>query len=322
MPARGPSSLLSHPWTRRRGWDYLGASCLWKHTDVWQVVVASCWNSDGWQRAGVSIHRSIYRLARQAKVNARPPGHLNLNSSLLLWNFPWRSHDISRHRCVYSAHRAPQINLQFWLFTVDAALVTNGRLRAQHYSFAEECLEECSEAKGSDARPIFWFAFIQSTSTDSLPLTELLLSGNFARTKNKTSSTIPSFWRKDALGLFLVRGRIQSVVTCSPLPPTEREGQPSAVWRSHPNPPNTRCELTPIFILSWMSLCTLQVCTWGSSVSPTSFDLSVFSTAPLHLHCTSHICVTELRTSSKSVQSEVTVVMCKSHVGLEFVFKT
>lgn len=146
------------------------------------------------------IYCIIYRLACWAKVNTQQLSHLNLNFSLLLWNFTLRSHDIYCHCCVYSVCCMPQVNLHFWFFTVNAASLTNGIFHAQHYSFSEEWLEECSEAKESDARPIFWFAFIQSTAIDSLPLTELLVSGNFTWTKNKSSRTIPSFWRKDALG--------------------------------------------------------------------------------------------------------------------------
>lgn len=156
------SSVIYEPGLERHQvWDYLTASCLWKDMDVWQVVIISCWNNNGWKYASVLIHCIIYRLALWAKVNTQQLSHLDLNFSLLLWNFTLCSHEIYHHCCVYSVCCVPRINLQFWFFTLNATSVTNGSFYTQHYSFAEEWLEEHSEAKGSDASPIFWFAFIQ-----------------------------------------------------------------------------------------------------------------------------------------------------------------
>lgn len=256
--------------------EILTASHLWKHMDIWQVEIAFCWNSHGWMYSSVLIYCIIYRLTRWAKVNTQQLSHLDLNFSLLLWNFTLHSQDIYCHCCVCSVCCVPQINLQFWFFTVNAASLMNGRFHAQHYSFAEEWLEERSEAKGSNARPIFWFAFIQSTSIDSIPLTELLLSRNFAWTKNKSSRTIPGFWRRDALGTWLCS-------KCNTMLSFATNG----VWRTtvhslafSSNSPNSHCYLTPIFIQSWMNLCTLQVWMWGCSVLPTIFDLSIFPDEP------------------------------------------
>ena len=196
-----PLSPLTHEpgQERHQGWDYLSAPHLWKLMDVWQVVIASGWNNDGCKYPSVLIYCVIYRLVCWAKVNTQQLSLHDLNFSLLLWNFTLRSYNIYHHCCVYSICCVPQIKLLFWCFTVNAASLTNGRFHTQHYSSAE-AWQERSEAKGNDARPIFWFAFIQGTSIDSLPLTELLLSRNFAWTKNKGSRTILSFWRKDALG--------------------------------------------------------------------------------------------------------------------------
>lgn len=158
--------------------------------NTWQVVIASCWNSDGWKHASVLIHYIIYSLARWAKVNTQQLRHLGLNFCLLPWNFIFCSHSIYHHCSVYLVCCVPRINLQFCFFTVKTVSLTNVSFHTQHYSFSEEWLEESSEAKRSKARPIFWFAFIQRI--DSFPL-EKLLSENFAWTKNKSSRTTPSF---------------------------------------------------------------------------------------------------------------------------------
>lgn len=79
------SSVLHEPGPERhQGWDYLTASGLRKHMDVWQVVIASYWNSDGWKDASVLIYCIIYRLACWAKENTQQLSHLDLNFCLLL----------------------------------------------------------------------------------------------------------------------------------------------------------------------------------------------------------------------------------------------
>lgn len=232
----GPSSVFSHPWTRSG--ETLGLKLPHgispgKHMYLREAVISPCWNSNVCKYANILTYFIIYRLACWAKVNTQQLSHLHLNFSLLLGNFTLLSHGIYHHCCVYSVCCVPQINLQFWFFTVNAALLTNGSFHTQHYSCWEEWLEERFEAKGRDARPIFWSAFIQSTSIDSLLLTELLLSGNFAWTKNKSSRSISSFWRKDALGKILAQSHIQSAVICSPLPPVGCGGQVGTAWLSH-----------------------------------------------------------------------------------------
>lgn len=165
------SSAFSQPGPERPwGWCHLVALGLCKHMDICQAVTAFCWNSKGWKYASVLIHYIIYRLVCWAKVNAQQPSHLSLNFSLLLRNFTLCSHGIYHYCCVCSVCSVLQINLQFWVFTVNMASLMNGRAHAQHYSFPEEWLEDRSKAKGSHARPIsdlllFW----------ALPLTLLHL---------------------------------------------------------------------------------------------------------------------------------------------------
>lgn len=166
----GFSSVFSQPGPERPwGWCHLMAFGLCKHVDICQDVTAFCWKSNGWKYASVLIH-CVIDIACWAKVNAQQPSHLSLNFSFLLRNFPLCSHGIFHHCCVCSVCFVLQMNLQFWVFTVNTASLMNGRSHAQHYSFSEEWLEELSKDKGSDARPIsdlllFW----------ALPLTPLHL---------------------------------------------------------------------------------------------------------------------------------------------------
>lgn len=153
--------------------------------------------------ASVLIHCIIDRLACWAKVNAQQRSHLSLNFSLLLWNLTLCSHGICHYCCVYSVCCVLQINLQFWVFTVNTASLMNGRSHAQHYSFSEEWLEELSKAKGSNARPIsdlrlFW----------ALPLTPLHLQnycclGILHELQIKAAEPSLKFLKERCSGLYL-----------------------------------------------------------------------------------------------------------------------
>lgn len=137
------SSVIHEPDLERHwGWNYLTAPRLGKHMYLRQVVIPPCWNSNSCKYASILTYFIIYRLACWAKVNTQQLSHLHLNFSLLLGNFALLSHDIYHHCCVYSVCCVPQINLQFWFFTVDAASLTNGSFHTQHYSCLEEWLEE------------------------------------------------------------------------------------------------------------------------------------------------------------------------------------
>lgn len=186
----GPSFTFSQPWARpgeTLGWDY-----LW-NTLIRGRLHVPCRNSDGWKYARVLIAYIIYRLAHWAKLNTQQLNHLNLNFSLLPWNFTSCSHGIYCTAVFIQFAACFRLTYSSVFFTVNTASLTNVGFHAQHYSFAEEWLKGSTEAKRRSARPIFWFVFIQSISMGSLSLAKLSLSENFAWTKNKSGGTIFNF---------------------------------------------------------------------------------------------------------------------------------
>lgn len=175
-----------------QAWRNSGVRLPLKHTDTWQVACSL--QKQWWLKyARVLIAYIIYRLAHWAKLNTQQLNHLNLNFSLLPWNFTSCSHGIYCTAVFIQFAACFRLTYSSVFFTVNTASLTNVGFHAQHYSFAEEWLKGSTEAKRRSARPIFWFVFIQSISMGSLSLAKLSLSENFAWTKNKSGGTIFNF---------------------------------------------------------------------------------------------------------------------------------